>query len=31
MPADVRERIDKMEAEGLYGHGKDYEKNRLHR
>jgi proline iminopeptidase len=28
MPADVRERIDKMEAEGLYGHGKDYEKNR---
>jgi proline iminopeptidase len=28
MPADVRERINKMEAEGLYGHGKDYEKNR---
>jgi proline iminopeptidase len=28
MPADVRERIDKMEADGLYGHGKDYEKNR---
>ena len=28
MPAEVRERIDKMEAEGLYGHGKDYEKNR---
>ena len=28
MPADARERINKMEAEGLYGHGKDYEKNR---
>ena len=28
MPAEVRERINKMEAEGLYGHGKDYEKNR---
>ena len=28
MPADVRERIDKMESAGLYGHGKDYEKNR---
>jgi hypothetical protein len=28
MPADVRERIDKREAEGLYGHGKDHEKNR---
>lgn len=28
MPADVRERINKMEAEGLYGHGKDYEKSR---
>jgi proline iminopeptidase len=28
MPANVRELIDKMEAEGLYGHGKDYEKNR---
>jgi proline iminopeptidase len=28
MPADLRERINKMEAEGLYGHGKDYEKNR---
>jgi proline iminopeptidase len=28
MPANVRERIDKMEAEGLYGHGKDHEKNR---
>ena len=24
----MRERINKMEAEGLYGHGKDYEKNR---
>src|SRR6202158_3776384 len=28
MPADLRERINKMEADGLYGHGKDYEKNR---
>jgi proline iminopeptidase len=28
MPAEVREHINKMEAEGLYGHGKDYEKNR---
>jgi proline iminopeptidase len=28
MPAEVLERINKMEAEGLYGHGKDYEKNR---
>jgi len=28
MPADVRERIQKLEAAGLYGHGKDYEKNR---
>jgi proline iminopeptidase len=28
MPSDVRDRINKMEAEGLYGHGKDYEKNR---
>jgi proline iminopeptidase len=28
MPADVRERINQMEAEGLYGHGKDYEKSR---
>jgi proline iminopeptidase len=28
MPADVREHIDKMESAGLYGHGKDYEKNR---
>ena len=25
---ELRERIDKMEAEGLFGHGKDYEKNR---
>ena len=25
---DLRERIDKLEAAGLYGHGKDYEKNR---
>lgn len=28
MPAELRERIDKLEAEGLFGHGKDYEKNR---
>jgi proline iminopeptidase len=28
MLAEVREHINKMEAEGLYGHGKDYEKNR---
>lgn len=28
MPAELRARIDKMEAEGLYGHGKDYERNR---
>jgi len=28
MPAELRARIDRMEAEGLYGHGKDYEKNR---
>jgi proline iminopeptidase len=28
MPADLRDRINKMEADGLYGHGKDYEKNR---
>jgi len=28
MPADLRERINKMESEGLYGHGKDYQKNR---
>ena len=28
MPAELRERIDKLEAAGLYGHGKDYEKNR---
>jgi proline iminopeptidase len=28
MPSDLRERIDKLEAAGLYGHGKDYEKNR---
>ena len=28
MPSDVRDHINKMEAEGLYGHGKDYEKNR---
>ena len=28
MPAELRDRIKKMEAEGLFGHGKDYEKNR---
>lgn len=28
MPADLRDRIDAMEKDGLYGHGKDYEKNR---
>jgi proline iminopeptidase len=28
MSPELRARIDKMEAEGLFGHGKDYEKNR---
>jgi proline iminopeptidase len=28
MPEELRNRIDRMEAAGLYGHGKDYEKNR---
>jgi len=28
MPAELRERIEKMEKEGLYGHGKPYEQNR---
>ena len=28
MPPELRQRIDKMEAEGLYGHGPDYQKNR---
>jgi proline iminopeptidase len=28
MPAELRERIDKLEKEGLYGHGKEYEQNR---
>jgi proline iminopeptidase len=28
MPAELRDRINRMEAEGLFGHGKDYEKNR---
>lgn len=28
MSPELRERIDKMEAESLFGHGKDYEKNR---
>jgi proline iminopeptidase len=28
MSPELRNRIDKLEAEGLFGHGKDYEKNR---
>jgi proline iminopeptidase len=28
MSPELRERIDRMEAAGLFGHGKDYEKNR---
>jgi len=28
MPQELRDRIDKLEGAGLYGHGKDYEKNR---
>jgi len=28
MPADLRDRINRMESDALYGHGKDYEKNR---
>src|SRR5260370_39577944 len=28
MPAELRARIDREEKEGLFGHGKDYEKNR---
>ncbi|MBI4917281.1 MAG: proline iminopeptidase-family hydrolase [Acidobacteria bacterium] len=28
MPAELRTRIEKMEAEGLYGHGKAYERGR---
>lgn len=28
MSPELRERIEKMEKEGLFGHGKDYEKNR---
>jgi proline iminopeptidase len=28
MDPELRERIDKIEKEGLFGHGKDYEKNR---
>jgi proline iminopeptidase len=28
MPDELRNRIDKMEAEGLFGHGKPYEQNR---
>jgi len=28
MPAELRERIAKLEGEGLFGHGKSYQKNR---
>jgi proline iminopeptidase len=28
MPAELRDRISKMEAAGLYGHGKEYEQHR---
>ena len=28
MSPELRERIDKLESEGLFGHGKDYQKNR---
>jgi len=28
MAPELRERIDRLEAQGLFGHGKDYEKNR---
>jgi proline iminopeptidase len=28
MAPELRDRIDKLEAQGLFGHGKDYEKNR---
>jgi len=28
MPAELKSRIEKTEKDGLYGHGKDYEKNR---
>ncbi len=28
LPADLRDRINRMESDALYGHGKDYEKNR---
>jgi proline iminopeptidase len=28
MPSELRERINHMEAEGLFGHGLDYQKNR---
>ena len=28
MPAELRERINRMESEGLFGHGLDYQKNR---
>jgi proline iminopeptidase len=28
MPDELRQRIDSLEAQGLFGHGKDYQKNR---
>jgi proline iminopeptidase len=28
MTPELRERIDKLESEGMFGHGKDYQKNR---
>jgi proline iminopeptidase len=28
MPTELRDRINRMEADGLFGHGHDYEKNR---
>jgi proline iminopeptidase len=28
MPPELRDRINRLESDGLYGHGKDYEKNR---
>jgi len=28
MPAELRDRIEKMEGAGLFGHGKEYERNR---
>ena len=28
MPPELRDRINRLESDGLYGHGRDYEKNR---